>query len=194
MKSECAMIKTLIVFATRYGATQGTAEEIAKTLRQECFDVKLVNAKEEKITDINEYEVVIVGGGLQMNKWTNETEDFLKKFQNVLAHKKVAIFVSSALKSVYEREGKKDEVEKIRKAHLDDRATKYGLKPIAIGLFGGVINFNKMGMLARRSLGTIKPRFEAAGFKQTTAGVYDTRDWDEINSWVKAFVLKARYL
>jgi menaquinone-dependent protoporphyrinogen oxidase len=188
------MIKTLLVYDTRYGATQGTAEEIAKTLRQECFDVKIVYAKEEKITDISEYEVVIVGGGLQMNKWTSETEDFLKRFQDVLAHKKVAIFVSSALKSVYEREGKEDEVGKIRKAHLDDRAAKYGLKPIALGLFGGIIDFNKMGMLARRSLGSMKPRFDAAGFKETTAGVYDTRDWDEINSWVKAFVLKARYL
>ena len=68
------------------------------------------------------------------------------------------------------------------------------MKPIALGLFGGVFDFNKLGLLARRSLGSIKARFEAAGFKETTTGVYDTRDWDEINNWVKAFVLKARYL
>ncbi|HLC00143.1 MAG TPA: flavodoxin domain-containing protein, partial [Candidatus Bathyarchaeia archaeon] len=60
------MMKTLIVYATRYGATAGTAEEIAKVLREEGFDVKVVNAKEEKIKDISEYELVVVGGGLQM--------------------------------------------------------------------------------------------------------------------------------
>ena len=47
-----SMMKTLIVYATRYGATAGTAEEIAKVLREEGFDVKVVNAKEEKIKEI----------------------------------------------------------------------------------------------------------------------------------------------
>ena len=42
-------VKTLIIYATRYGATAGTAEEIAKMLRKEGFDVKIVNLKEEKI-------------------------------------------------------------------------------------------------------------------------------------------------
>src|SRR3990170_603988 len=106
-----SMMKTLIVYATRYGATAGTSEEIARILREEGFDIKVVNAKEEKIKDISEYELVIVGSGLQMFKWTGEAEDFLKKFRNDLAEKKVALFVSS-MKQVYKREGKKDEVEK----------------------------------------------------------------------------------
>jgi menaquinone-dependent protoporphyrinogen oxidase len=189
-----SMMKTLIVYATRYGATAGTAEEIAKVLREEGFDVKVVNAKEEKIKDITEYELVIVGGGLQMTRWTGETEDFLKKFQKDLAQKKVVIFVSSAMKSIYEREGKKEDLEKLRKTYLEDKAAKYALKPIAFGLFGGVIDYNKMGLIARKALGSLKTRFEAAGFKETKPGVYDTRDWKEICDWAKTLVLKARYL
>ena len=34
------------------GATKGTAEEIAKVLREENFDMKVVNAREEKIKEI----------------------------------------------------------------------------------------------------------------------------------------------
>lgn len=188
------MIKALIVYATRYGATAGTAEEIAKILREEGFDVKVANAKEEKIRNISEYELVIVGGGLQMGRWTGETDDFLKKFQKELAQKKVAIFVSSAMKSVGEREGKKEEIEKLRKMHLEDKPAKYNLKPIALGLFGGVIDYNKMGLIARKALGSIKTSLEAAGFKETKPGVYDTRDWKEICDWARALVLKARYL
>ena len=47
-------MKTLIVYGTRYGATAGTSEEIAKVLREEGFDVKVVNAKKEKVKDISE--------------------------------------------------------------------------------------------------------------------------------------------
>ena len=45
-------MKTLIVYGTRYGATTGTSEEIAKMLRENGFDVRVANAKKEKIKDI----------------------------------------------------------------------------------------------------------------------------------------------
>jgi menaquinone-dependent protoporphyrinogen IX oxidase len=45
------ILKTLIVYGTRYGATAGTSEEIAKILSHEGFDVKVVNAKEEKMDE-----------------------------------------------------------------------------------------------------------------------------------------------
>src|SRR4030066_582297 len=101
------MMKTLIVYGTRYGATAGTSEEIAKVLREEGFDVKVANLKEEKIKDISEYEFIVVGSGMRIFRWTGEAENFLKKFQKELSQKKVAIFVSS-MKVAWEREGKKE--------------------------------------------------------------------------------------
>ena len=74
-------MKTLLVYGTRYGTTASTSEEIAKVLLAEGFDVKVVNAKEEKIKDISPYDLIIVGSGIQMGKWTGEAEDFLKRFQ-----------------------------------------------------------------------------------------------------------------
>ena len=106
-------MKTLIVYATRYGATAETSQEIAKFLREENFEVKVVDAKKEKIKDISEFELVIVGGGLKMGKWTSESDDFLKNFQKDLAQKKVAIFVYSAMKSLFERQGKTEDLQKI---------------------------------------------------------------------------------
>jgi len=87
------MAKALIVYGTRYGATASTSEEIAEVLHQEGFDVRVVNAKKDKVHDITEYELVIVGSGIQVNRWTKEPEKFLKKFQRELAKKKVALFV-----------------------------------------------------------------------------------------------------
>ena len=71
-------MKALIAYATRYGATTSTSEEIAKVLREQGIDVNVVNAKEEKIKDITEYELVLVGSGIQIDRWTGEAEDFLK--------------------------------------------------------------------------------------------------------------------
>jgi menaquinone-dependent protoporphyrinogen IX oxidase len=52
----------------------------------------VVNAKEEKVKDVSLYELVIVGSGLQMGKWTGEAEGFLKRFQKELAQKKVSMW------------------------------------------------------------------------------------------------------
>ena len=187
-------MKTLIVYGTRYGATGETSEEIAGTLREEGFDVKVVNLKEEEIKDISEYEFIIVGSGMQMDKWTGEAEDFLKKFRKDLAQKKVAIFVSSALVPLNKIQGKTAEVDRAREKYLEEKAANYSLKPIEMTIFGGVMDFNKMGFLTRKTMSGMKPSFEAAGYKETKPGVYDTRDWNEIKEWAKKLVLKARYL
>ena len=184
-------MKTLIVYGTRYGATASTSEEIAKVLREEGFNVRVVNVKEEKIRDINEYELIIVGSGMQMGKWTGEAEDFLKKFQKEFADKKIALFVSS-MKTVSEREGKTEDLEKSRKIDLDDKVAKYGLNPIALGFFGGVLDFNKMNIITRKTFGFIKPQLEKDGFKQIQPDVYELRDWDEIRNWARELAQKAK--
>ena len=114
-------MKTLIVYGTRYGATAEASEEIAKVLREAGFDVKVMNAKEKNIKDLSEYELVVIGSGLQINKWTSEAEDFLKKFQKDLAQKKVALFVSSAFVPLQRQQGKTAEVERARKKYLDEK-------------------------------------------------------------------------
>jgi len=87
------MTKALIVYGTRYGAAASTVEEIAKILRQEELDVRVINAKQEKIKTANGQDLVIVGSGIQVDRWTGEPESFLKKLQKKLSEKKVTMFV-----------------------------------------------------------------------------------------------------
>lgn len=184
-------MKTLIVYGTRYGATAGTAQEIANILRGEGFDVKVANAKEEKIKDLTPYDLIVVGSGMQMGKWTGEAEDFLKKHSKTLAQKKLALFAST-MKAVSEREGKTEDVEKARKMALEEKVAKYNLQPIALGFFSGVLDFNKMNMIFRRTFGMIRPELEKDGFKEEPEGVYELRDWEEIRGWAKELAQKAR--
>jgi len=43
------------------------------------IEVDVVNAKEQKIKDVSKYDLVIVGSGIQMHRWTNESENFSQK-------------------------------------------------------------------------------------------------------------------
>lgn len=184
-------MKVLLVYGTRYGATAGTSEEIAKCLVSEGFDVKVVNAKEEKIKDISPFDLIIVGSGMQFGRWTGEAEDILKRFQKELGQKKVALFIST-MKTVTEREGKTEELAKTRKMELEDKVTKYDLQPISLGFFGGVLDFNKMNIITRKTLGFLKPQLQKDGFKESSSGVYELRDWEEIRGWAKELANSAK--
>jgi menaquinone-dependent protoporphyrinogen IX oxidase len=178
--------KALIVYGTRYGATAGTSDEIARILREGGFDVRVINAKEEKVRDISEYELVIVGSGIQINRWTSEPEKFLQKFQKELAKKKVALFVCCG--SASQTTDQPEVTTKARRKYLDEKAAKYNLQPVALGLFGGVYNFNRWPWWAGKAKPMAKQQLDAAGFKETKPGFYDTRDWNDIRNWAKELV------
>jgi menaquinone-dependent protoporphyrinogen oxidase len=180
------MTKALVVYGTRYGATANTSEAIADVLRKEGFEVRVVNAKEDKVQSISEYEFIIVGSGIKMGRWTKEPEKFLEKFQKELAKKKLALFVCcGAAHPLTEEEEKTKEMEDARRKYLEEKAAKYDLNPVALGLFGGVYDFNKMSWFFRKTMSAVKPKLEEAGFKETEAGLYDTRDLNAIRSWAK---------
>ena len=185
------MTKALIIYGTRYGATASTSEVIAEVLRQEGFDVRVVNAKKDKVQDINEYDLVIVGSGIQIHKWTGEPEKFLKKFQKELAKKKVALFVCcGSTEPLDDKTDKAKSIENARTKYLEEKAAKYHLQPIALGLFGGVYNFNKVPWLFGKFMEAIKPQLEKAGIPQTEPGLYDTRDLNAIRNWAKELAQK----
>jgi menaquinone-dependent protoporphyrinogen IX oxidase len=121
-----------------------------------------------------------------------QAEDFLKKFHKELQLKKLALFCSSVA-IIAEREGNTAEVDKMRKLALEDKIAKYGLKPMTTALFGGILNYNKMGWMARKGMEiAFKSRLQATGFKETEPGVYDLRDWDKIRSWTRELAKKTQ--
>ncbi len=183
--------RTLIAYGTRYGATEGTSQEIARILREEGHEVKVANLKQEKVEDLSGYNLIVVGSGIPMGTWAAEADDFLRRHREELNRKKLALFVST-MKTMAEREGKTEQVASTRKKALDDKAAQHGLRPIALGLFGGVIDFNRMGLMTRMAMGLARPALEKDGFKETPPGVYDLRDWDEIRSWARELTKTAR--
>jgi menaquinone-dependent protoporphyrinogen oxidase len=188
------LIKALIVYGTRYGATEMTSKEIADVFQKEGLDVEVVNLKDEKIKDINNYDLVVVGSGIQIGKWTKEPKKFLKKYQKELAKKKVAIFVScGSAQPLPEDKKTPEEIEKTKRKYLNEKATEYNLQPIALGFFGGVYNFNRVSWLFKKFMSSVKPQLKAAGIPEKKPGLYDTRNIKNIRAWAKEVVDLAQF-
>lgn len=185
-------MKVLIVYGTRYGATENTATEIANVMSDEGFNIRVVNSRKEKIHDISEYDLIIVGSGLQMGRWVKDPEKFLKKFKDELAQKKLALFISSGEMSIQKAEGNSERIQEIYDKHLIDKPEKIGVNPMARGLFGGIWDYNKMGRIFRRMLKPFQMKLEDLGFKTVEEGKYDLRDMDAIRQWAKDLAEKAR--
>ena len=185
------MSNALIVYGTRYGATANTSEVIADTLRQVGYEVKIVDAKKEKVQSISEFDLIIVGSGIQMGRWTKEPEEFLKRYQNELSKKKLALFVScGGANPLSEGEQKNKELDDAKRKYLEDKSVEYKVNPVALGFFGGCYDFNKMSWFFKKTLSSIKPKLENAGYEESKAGVYDLRDLDSIRDWTRELARK----
>ena len=60
-----------------------------------------------------------------------------------------------------------------------------------LGLFGGILDYNKMGWMAQKTAGQLWRKMEEAGFEKKD-GIYDTRDFEAIRSWAKELAQKVR--
>ena len=185
------MVNAIIIYGTRLGTTASTSEEIAKVLHEEGLEVRVVDAKKEKVKDVAGYDLVVVGSGIAMGKWTGEPEDCLKRFQKELAGKKVALFVSCGSASPSPT-AKPEAVAMAKKNYLDDKAAQYNLRPVALGFFGAAYDYNNMPWWASMFMNAAKKDLVASGAQETKPGLYDSRDWDAIRAWAKELAAKTR--
>jgi menaquinone-dependent protoporphyrinogen oxidase len=172
-------MKALVVYGSRYGTAAEIAREIAQVIEEEGVEVDLKEDKNVKKTDPDPYDLIIVGSGIKMGKWTKNTIKFLKKNKNILKEKKVALFVScSAANEEKSREmGWNDYLKKVARENLED-------EPVDMGLFGSKYDPNaKQGMMYKMTMKFWKKDLEEKGLD--TSKPNDFRDWDEIRDWAR---------
>lgn len=172
-------MKALIVYGTRYGTAAEIAEEIAKVMENEGVEVSIADSKGLKNCDVTPYDLVIVGSGIKMGKWTKESLKFLQNNKSTLKSKKVALFVSCA--SANEEKSRAEGQEK----YLDEIAAEYlSSKPVALGLFGSVYDPNaKHGLMYKMTNRFMRKELEKQGID--TSMRYDFRNWEEIRAWAR---------
>ncbi|MHA1944634.1 MAG: flavodoxin domain-containing protein [Candidatus Hodarchaeales archaeon] len=155
------MSKTILVYATRFGATAETAKEIIRVINQGFnIEVDLVNLKDKETgnPDISNYDNVILGVSYAKFNWAKEGKNFLKRNKEILENKKLFVFVSSGRCGGAWKSKNYSKYESLQKKFIDDKLGKIGLSLTSRRAFGGYyIN---------------QPPEKA-----------ETRDWDMIRSW-----------
>ena len=124
-------MKTLIIFATKYGGTRMCAERIAKKLPGETA---LYCIGEGDMPALSSFDGVIFGTSVYMGQPLKSAKRFLKSHGAELMQKRLGLFlccVQDVNKSV------SDQVEVAFPRRMRDHAR-------VIGALGGVVNFDKL--------------------------------------------------
>jgi menaquinone-dependent protoporphyrinogen oxidase len=160
-------VKTLVAYATKYGATAEIAEKIGEVLAQAGIPTDVLPVKQVK--DLGSYGAVVLGSAVYIFRWRKEAVKFLKASEKQLSERPLWIFSSGPT-------GKGDPVE-LTKGWRFPKSIKPQidrLQPRNIVVFHGDIDPSKMKPLEKWMI------------EKVGAAAEDSRDWESITSWAKA--------
>jgi menaquinone-dependent protoporphyrinogen oxidase len=176
------MTKVAICYGSRYGTTHEIAKGMGETARTLGAEVDIIELKKEKLsTPIEEYDLVIIGSGIQVGRWTKEPLKFIEKNLDSLSKKKVAFFV------VCGDAGNPARCDFAQKQYLDDVIAEFPeITPISTGLFAGMFNLKKYNFATRALVKSII-RKQSPELEEIPE-VMDFRDWNQINGWITSLM------
>ena len=137
------MKRILIVYGTRRGTTENTANVIAETLILkhghvvEVTDVKNIRTYKQRL---HEFEIIVVGSSIQSGRWVNRALRFLKKHDFI--NQKVAIFVTAG--GILNKEKKygmkkEDVIHEAICNYIDRFLPNFRFTPVSKMAFGGMV-------------------------------------------------------
>jgi menaquinone-dependent protoporphyrinogen oxidase len=92
--------RILVVYASKYGATQGIAERIAEKLIASGCEARVQPAQaagDLASDDLAAYDAFVIGSAAYMGSWRKEARDFVRRNREFLATRPVWLFSSGPL-------------------------------------------------------------------------------------------------
>ena len=167
-------MSTLVVYASKHGATQGIAERIASTLNDAGQEAKARPVGDAG--DLSYYDAFVVGSAVYAAHWQKEASAFVQRNRVVLASKPVWLFSSGPLGTeATDAQGR----ELIATAEPKEMAEFEG----SIGPKGHRVFF---GALDPDTLGFSERAIRKLPAAHTMLPEGDFRDWTEIDAWASA--------
>lgn len=168
-----------MAYGTRWGSTGDVARELASVLGRKGCPVDLRDLGEDAPTDLEPYDLVVIGSGIAYGSWSKGALRFLESNAGVLSEKRLAMFACCG--DLLFDPSKAEEYEN---QYLREVAEKYDLEPFSMGLFGGMIDFDRYsflvkGILSMRNTG--RKDIKERGMDPDKP--YDFRDWERIRTW-----------
>lgn len=157
----------LITYGSWADGTKGIAIHMAETLQQiphiqpDIQPVKIVK-------DLKPYQAVIIGSPIRAGMLHPGVNKFIARHEAALAKIPSAFFIS-CLTMKDDTEANQEITRDYMKKILEKNPR---FQPASLGLFGGVVNYQKLPYLFRMMFQKSKEMAEG-----------DYRDWDKINQW-----------
>lgn len=140
-------MKNLIIFTTKYGSVEKSANLLKEKLNGETT---IVNLKKETVPDIDAFDNIILGESVYMGRTQKELMKFAKNNLQKLLEKRVGLFLNCAEKS----EKKYEQCKNSFPAELYNHA-------IAKGFFGDEITWEKCSYFHKHIIKMIKKSKES---------------------------------
>ncbi len=160
---------TLILYATKYGATRTVAERLAALLpgKAELFDLSAGAAE----PDLAPYDTVVVGTSVYMSKPRKEVKRFCEKNESVLLSKKLGLFLCCI-----------QDLENTVETQLSVTFSKaLRAHAVALGALGGRVEYDKLRGMDKPIMKMIAGSLQ----KQTGKNVFDTISDDRIRQFAR---------
>ncbi len=128
-------MKTGIFYATNHGSTKKVAEIIKEQMGTENVD--LINLKESKNPQIDDYNTIIIGGSIHAGKVQKQIKSFYNKNLDTLKNKKVGLYLCCMM-------------EEKSKEQFDNAFSK-DIQDISVSnkIIGGEFDFEKMNFIEK---------------------------------------------
>ncbi len=168
-------MQVLIAYESRYGATKEIAERIAEVLRQLGLEVVVQPAGQ--VIDPACFDAFIIGSAAYFFHWMKQPTKFVRRNQDLLAHRPVWLFSSGPLGSkANDAQGRDLRVVTEPKEIAEFRNT---IRPRDHRVFFGAMNPDKL-TFTHRLVFKLPVNRNNAVFP-----VGDFRDWNDIEAWAR---------
>lgn len=150
-------MSVLVTYASKHGSTREVAEAVADRLAAAGLAVDVCEAAD--VDEIGAYAGVVLGGSLYMGRWHADAIRFLRRFEDDLAGRSLAVFaLGPKTLAASDVAGSR--------AQLDAALARVpAVRPDRIAIFGGVIDPSRLR------------------FPLNRIPASDARDWDAIAAW-----------
>lgn len=156
-------MKTLVVYGSKRGGTEGLAQMVGQALAEHGIEVT-VRSAEERVPDVGTYDVVVVGGALYAKRWHEDARRFVGRETDALRGTKVWLFSSGPIGDDAPAASEMEPVAQVRSA---------------MGRVGAVAHTTFGGRLASNAKG-----FPASAMAKKMTG--DWRDEESVRVWAKS--------
>lgn len=180
------MAKILILYASRYGQTEKISRYAAERLRDQGHSVDLWNALTKESYRIEEYDGILIGGGVYARGYPRKFKKKVHAFHEILKSKKTAFF--SVCLGVLESD---PWVQSQEKSIVQKFFHSVEWWPEQWTIFSGAITYNKYSWFTKLFMKRIADK---AGYETETSRDYEYTNWRDVQSFVdsysKRFIVK----